>query len=174
MRRPTATLRAGATKHELHAIPPGDAGIRATLYIMRDLVRQYRKEPAIRDLAKKITVRCRSKDFRCELEQLHAWVRDVIKYHRDVADVETVQTPDKTLADGSGDCDDKCVLLGSLLQSIGHPVRFVAVGFQRGGPFSHVFVESPLGGYWRACEVTEPLPLCRRPPGIARYMVVKV
>ncbi len=168
------TLRAGPTTHEIIPIPGGDAGIRATLQIMRDLAREYRKTPQIRDLAKRLTVRCPSKHFRCELEQMHKWVRDVIKYRRDVHDVETVQTPDKTLADGSGDCDDKCVLLASLLQSIGHPVRFVAVGFQRAGPFSHVFIESPLGGYWRACETTEPWPLGARPKGIARRMFMKV
>lgn len=168
------TLQAGATTHTLHNIPGGDAGIRSTLYIMRDLVREYRKTPQIRDLAKRITVRCHGKDYRCELESLHKWVRDAIKYQRDVADVETVQTPDKTLADKSGDCDDKCVLLGALLQSIGHPARFVAVAFRAGAPFSHVFLESPLGGYWRACEVTEPWPLGAKPAGIARHMFVKV
>jgi len=142
---------------------------------MRDLTRDYRKTPQIRDLAKRLTIRCPGKAFRCELEQLHKWVSQAIKYTRDVADVETVQTPDKTLADRSGDCDDKCVLLASLLQSIGHPVRFVAVAFSPGGPFSHVFIESPLGGYWRACETTEPTwPLGARPKGIKRRMFVKV
>ena len=168
------TLRAGQTSHELYVIPGGDAGTRATLYIMRDLTKEYRKQPAIRDLAKKLTIRCDGKNFGCELEQLHKWVRDAIKYHRDIHDVETVQTPDKTIADRSGDCDDKCVLLASLLQSIGHPVRFVAVAFRQGAPFSHVFVESPVGGYWRACETTEPWPTGARPKGIARHLFVKV
>ena len=171
---PQQILRAGKTSHEFHTVPGGDAGIRATLHIMRDLTREYRQDPLIRDLAKRITISCRAKEFRCELEAVHNFVRDRIKYIRDVHDVETVQTPDKTLADKSGDCDDKCVLLASLLQSIGHPARFVAVAFQKGAPFSHVFVESPIGGYWRACETTEPWPMGQRPPGIARYMFVKV
>ena len=85
-----------------------------------------------------------------------------------------MQTPDKTLSDGSGDCDDKCVLLAALLQSIGHPVRFVAVGFRRGGPLSHVFVETPIGAYWICCETTEPWPLGRKPPNIRRVMIQRV
>ena len=93
---------------------------------------------------------------------------------RDVADVETVQAPDKTLIDGNGDCDDQAVLLGSLMQSIGIPVRFVAVGFHDRGPFSHVYLECKLGAYWQPCETIERWKMGKRPPGVRRHMVLKV
>lgn len=81
---------------------------------------------------------------------------------RDVNTVETVQTPDKTLLDGSGDCDDQAVLLGSLLESIGHPARFLAVGFQP-GVFAHVLVEGKIGARWVPLETTERWPAGRAP-----------
>lgn len=167
-------MRAGRTTHYLSGLPAGDAGVKATLLTMRELAREFRAHPGIRDLAKKITIRCREKDWLCEARSLHQWVQRQIKYQRDVHGIETVQSPDKTLADGSGDCDDKCVLLAALLLSIGHPVRFVALAFQNGAPFSHVILETRIGAYWLAAECTEHWPLGRRPPNIKRYMIQKI
>ena len=160
----------GATFHTLQQIPEGDAGTRATLRVMRDVVRAWRVAPEVRQLAKQITANCEAKAFACHAMTLHAWVRDNIKYLPDVADVETIQTPDLTLRDRVGDCDDQAVLLASLLQSIGHPVRFVAVGMNAGGPFSHVYAETRIGGYWRAAETTEPWQFGRSPGGVRRRM----
>lgn len=140
---------------------------------MRAIARDYSKTPQVRDLAKRITVRCRAKDYVCEARSLLHWVQREIKYQRDVLDAETLQTPDKTVADGSGDCDDKCILLAAMLLSIGHPARFVALAF-RPGDFSHVIVETPVGAYWRGCETTESVPLGWRPPNVTRHMVQKV
>lgn len=173
-REPVAVFREGVTTHTLHAIPGGARGTRATLLIMRDLVRDWRRRPKIRQLAKRIVQRCPEKAYRCQVVKLHAWVRDVIKYMRDVRGVETIQAPDQTLLDMSGDCDDKVVLLGALLESIGHPVRFVAIGFSPLGAFTHVLLETLLGPYWVALETTEKWPVGRRPPNIRRHMVQKV
>jgi transglutaminase-like putative cysteine protease len=158
--------------HSVRALPAGDAGIRATLLEMRSIVRAWRKHPMIRQLAVELTGRCPDKDWTCEVRALHAWVRDRIRFVADVAEVETLQTPELTLANRAGDCDDQCIVLGSLLQAVGHPVRFVAVDL--GAGFSHVFCETPIGAYWVATETTEPWELGRRPWGIKRYMVQNV
>lgn len=160
----------GATFHTLQSIPEGDAGTRATLRIMRDVTRAWRIAPDVRQLAKEITQSCEPKAFGCNARALHAWVRDNIKYLPDVADVETIQTPDLTLRDRVGDCDDQAVLLASLLQSIGHPVRFVAVGMVDNAPCSHVYVETRVGGYWLAAETTERWQFGRTPAGVRRRM----
>jgi transglutaminase-like putative cysteine protease len=83
-----------------------------------------------------------------------------------------VQAPDVTLRDRQGDCDDQAVLIGALLTSIGHPVRFVAVGF-RPGQFAHVYAETPIGPNWVAVETTENWPVGRAPRGVS-HMVQKV
>lgn len=161
------------TTHELHRISEGSEGTRQTLHIMRDLVRQWKMHPRVRQLAKKIVQPCPAKNIRCEVSRLHAFVSNKIRYVRDVQDVETVQAPDVTLRDKAGDCDDQAVLIGSLLCSIGHPVRFIAVGF-RPGVFSHVYAETPIGMNWVAVETSEKgWPVGRAPRGVA-HMVQKV
>ena len=161
------------TTHELRGIPSGVEGTRQTLRIMRELVREWKMHPRLRQLAKKITQRCPPKNIKCEVTSLHRYVQNTIKYIRDVQDVETVQAPDVTLRDKSGDCDDQAVLIGALLGSIGQPVRFVAVGF-RPGQFAHVYAETPIGPNWVAVETTEKgWPVGRKPRGVI-HMVQKV
>ena len=165
--------RGTITTHELHGIPAGAAGTRATLQFMRELVRDWRIHPRLRQLAKKIVQSCPSKDAPCEVRKIHAFVSNKIRYVRDVAEVETIQDPEVTLRDRCGDCDDQAVLVGALLQSIGRLVRFIAVGFQP-GQFAHVYAETPIGPDWVAVETTmEGWPIGRKPRGIIR-MVQKV
>ena len=138
----------------LSLIPDGVPGIAATLKAMGGMVRQYKKSLAVRGNALRLTSQCNQKDWSCEVKSLHAFVRDYIRYVGDVTDVETVQSPDKTLEFGAGDCDDKSVLLAALLESIGHPTRFVAIGFEP-GLYSHVYVETKIGASWIPLETTE-------------------
>lgn len=126
-----------------------------TLQIMRRLVdsRQGKKSTVIRQLALQLVEHLPPKALLDEVHALHAFVRDRIRYVRDVAGVETVQTPERTLANGQGDCDDKSTLLASLLQALGYRVRFEAVGFvpER---WSHVLVSAFVGGRWLPLETT--------------------
>ena len=110
--------RGTITTHELRGIPAGAAGTRATLRVMRELVREWKVHPQLRQLAKSIVQRCPGKNIRCEITALHAYVSNNIRYVRDVADVETVQAPDVTLRDKCGDCDDQAVLMGALFVAI--------------------------------------------------------
>lgn len=167
-------LADGRTIHTLKTIPGGTPGTRATLYTMRDIVRTWRKHPQVRALALQVTRQCEPKNWACYVYRIQEWVQGNIRYVRDVTDVETLQTPDVTLRDRAGDCDDHSILVASLLQSIGHRVRFLAVGFRTLGPFAHVFTETHLGPYWRSVETTELKPVGWYPPGIKRRMIVKI
>ena len=140
----------------LSLIPSGAAGINETLRVMRALTREGKKNLRVRETAGAQTKSCQQKDYSCEVRTLHAFVRDSIRYLGDINGVETVQAPQKTLEYGYGDCDDKSVLLASLLESIGHPTRFVAIGFAP-GVFEHVYVETLIGTRWIALETTEPV-----------------
>lgn len=130
----------------------------------------------IRRLATEITAPCGThQNWTCSIECLHAWVRDHIRFMGDVLGVETLQTPELTLETRAGDCDDQSILIASLLLSVGHPARYIAVDLGHGGGFSHVFVETPIGAYWVAAETTvEGWELGRRPPLVKRYMVQKI
>ena len=126
---------------------------------MRNMVRRYKKNIEIREVAQCIIEQVPGhKNWVGQIKALHAWVRDNVKYVKDVRGVETLATPIKTLQTRQGDCDDQSVLLASLLESIGHPTRFVAIGASRQGPFQHVFAETRIGQgpqSWHSLETTE-------------------
>lgn len=165
-----------ALSGQLFGIPDGADGVRSTLYLMRSLVRQGKVDPNIRHVAASLVQDLPPKDWTGQVRRLHAFVRDRIRYIRDIDGVETIQTPDKTLELKYGDCDDKATLLATLLQTIGHPARFVAIGTKSPGEFSHVFVDTLIGRDWVALETTEPVEMGWQPPRekqLAR-MIVKV
>lgn len=87
-----------------------------------------------------------------ELAALLAFVRDRVQYRLDPVDTERVQDAIVTMQLNSGDCDDKCVLLASMLASIGHLPRFVAQ--HNGNEFNHVYCEAFLYGKWLALDPT--------------------
>lgn len=153
-------------------IPNGKAGTLQTLKLMRGLVRKYKSNLHIRVLAQRITRNLPQKNYTLEAAALHKFVRDRVRYVKDINGIETLQTPIQTLNLGSGDCDDKSILVASLLESIGHPTRFVACGF---APymFSHVFVQTKIGRKWVSVECTEPYPLGKAPPKIRTRMILR-
>lgn len=157
----------------LQKIPDGVAGVAETLKIMRGLVRRYKKELIIRRCAMDLVQNNGQKAYTEEVRDLFTFVRDNIRYLKDIADVETVAAPDFTLETRQGDCDDKAVLLASLLESIGHRARFVALSFSP-GIYSHVIVETKIGRYWVPLETTEPVPMGWYPPGVLDRMVVHI
>jgi transglutaminase-like putative cysteine protease len=93
-----------------------------------------------------------------------AYVRDNIRYVRDPAPAEQLSPPAWVMQIGAGDCDDKAILLASLLASIGHSARFIAVAFAPEA-YSHVWVQVHIGGRWIDLEPTEPLKCGERIPG---------
>jgi transglutaminase-like putative cysteine protease len=155
----------------LQAIPDGKAGTVATLKIMKHLVKTGKTTLPVRNLAVTLTNGLKSKDWFNEVKILHRFVRDQIRYVKDIRGVETVQTPDVTLSLKAGDCDDKSVLLAALLESINHPTRFVAIGFQP-DDFVHVYVETRIGTSWISLETTEPVEVGWSPKGVVSRLSI--
>jgi hypothetical protein len=135
-------------------IPEGVAGIKETLRCMGKLIQQGKRSMAVRDTALNLIKNLPPKAYRKEVEALHAFVRDQMRYCQDTTDIEVVQTADASLRIMQGDCDDKAVLLCSLLEAIGHKTRLVAVGFEP-GVYEHVLLDTLIGQYWESCETTE-------------------
>lgn len=128
---------ADAPPASLVPIRSGDAGVTDTLKLMAQVARQYKTNPLLRQTSARIVQSCPGKDELCEVSALQAWVSSNIRYVSDVLDVETVQTPDYTLQERYGDCDDHSLLVATLLMAIGIPAAYCAMGVG-GGPFSHV------------------------------------
>jgi transglutaminase-like putative cysteine protease len=160
----------------LEHFPDGPAGTLAVLKRMRRAVLDSKTHPLIRAQAVAIVQPMPAKNWRAEAAAVQNWMKRHIRYVRDVRDVETLQAPDYTLRVRAGDCDDQAMLAAALLESIGHPTRFVAIG-RAPRSYSHVFAETLVGDRWTALETTVDLPIGRAPsfagmPGAPRPLVV--
>lgn len=138
-------------------IPSGIDGVRATLKQMVKIARTFLKPAAgnkeaidsllfVRICAQRCVQHVREKDYRGEVAALHRFVRDEIRYVRDHLTAETLQLPDKTIQIGSGDCDDKSILLCTLAHCIGYPSRFCAIAVNDEPDFSHVSAQILVDG----------------------------
>lgn len=136
---------------------------------MANLASQAKTTPRIREQALAIVGAVPGKDFRSEMDRIFVFVRDNIRYTRDIVNVETVQTPAKTLDYKQGDCDDQVVLLAALLESVGIEARFKAVGFTP-GHFQHVYLEARDNGEWIGLDPTEQVAPGWEPPNPAAVM----
>jgi predicted transglutaminase-like cysteine proteinase len=162
----------------LAALPDGVAGVRATLALMVNIARQSKNNFAVRSQALQLVQSLPQKDYLAEVRAIQEYVRDGIRYVRDITDIETLATPIQTIQSMQGDCDDKALLASALLESIGHPTRFVAVG-RSPGEFEHVLIETKMffkGGVpkWIPVETTEPVPVGWYPPGMTQRLVYHV
>ena len=137
---------------------------------MSALVKKYKTSKPVRELSIQLTNRLQQKDFYGQIVALHDFVKNHIRYIWDVNGVETLQPPTETLRLRAGDCDDKSILVATMLESIGHPTRFLAVGFAPES-LSHVLVQTKFKNYWVSVECTEPVKLGWKPKNIKNYMV---
>lgn len=124
---------------------------------MRRIAREYRHDPTIYGLTRHILTsnKVPEKNWSAEVNALFFFVRDRIRYTHDPLDMEGLQTPVETLRLGTGDCDDKVMLLAAMLLSINHPCQFVAVKVDGSDDFTHVFLRTKVGRDWLALETTE-------------------
>lgn len=150
-------------------IPDGVAGTRATLRKMSHIVREYRSDYPVIELSRYLVANLQQKDFFGEAALIQQFVRDQIRYVKDPRGVETIQTPVKTLEIGQGDCDDKSILVATMLETLGHRCLFVAVGFDKN--FCHVLVKCFLNNEWVAVETTEPVEIGWYPKNVTNEMI---
>jgi transglutaminase-like putative cysteine protease len=151
-------------------IPDGVPGIKTTLKIMQGLVKTGRRDPYIRTLSAELVLGLANKDFYGEAETIFAYVQSNVRYIQDINDVETLYPAQWTLSNGYGDCDDFSVLMASMLESIGHKCRFMAISFEGPEDFSHVLIQTKIGNRWITADATEEQPFGWQPPGITYWL----
>lgn len=156
---PTVTLNARTVP-----VPSGNAGVFATVRAMRELVNARKADPRIIQAATSIVWCAPERDEWCEVEALHAYVRDSIRYVRDPHALESLTDPAVTLARRVGDCDDQATLLAALLEAVGYPTRFVIGAFAHPGAYDHVWLQVYAAGQWIDADPTEHEPLGWQPP----------
>jgi transglutaminase-like putative cysteine protease len=138
-----------------HTYANGLRGVLQTLGVMRQMVNVGKITPELRQAATSIIFLTPERDELAEVSALFEWVRDTIRYVKDVHDVETLSTPDKTLQGKVGDCDDQAVLLATLLEAVGYPTRFVIAGYSSPQQVEHVYLQALIGDDWVDLDPTE-------------------
>jgi hypothetical protein len=151
-------------------VPRGREGTLETARLIGELIAEGAKDFRVRQKAIQIFRQCgvEQKDKWGEIQALFEWVRNNIRYTRDIFQVETLHTARRLLELRAGDCDDMTILLGSLLKSTGHPVRLCLAGFRRRFPhlYSHIYPEVLIGKKWVAIDATMHHPIGWAPPAI--------
>ena len=116
--------------------------IKQTLGLMKKMAWEAKRLPTIKKKAVHILNQrglINGRDRFKSAIGLSKWVSDKIQFWPDPEGTETVQSAERTLQLGYGDCDCMAILLAALLMSVGIRVRFRVVGVGRP---QHVFVEA--------------------------------
>lgn len=119
----------------LETLPAGDHGlaaVRDTLRRMVAIARKYATDETTDRAATAIIKDAGITDVRAQryqtIKAIQNWVRDRIGYAPDPLGTEMLQTPPATLKRGYGDCDDKSILVATMLRYLGFETEFLGVG----------------------------------------------
>jgi hypothetical protein len=134
-------------------LPRGQRGTVRTLRLMASFCKRDAASVELRGVAHQIISRIAGHDFSSEIRALFDFVRDQITYRKDQVEVERVQDALRTLQFGNGDCDDKVVLLVTLLAVCGHRARFCVSGIAP-GRWTHVYCEVMTPAGWLPLDPT--------------------
>jgi transglutaminase-like putative cysteine protease len=150
----------GLPRISLGLIPKGYAGTRKTVQQIMALIRSGAKDFYVRQIAIDILFAkaVNPKDYWGEIKALFEWVQRHIRYTKDPFRVEVLHSARRLLELRAGDCDDMTILLGAMLEAIGHPVRLVLTGPDPGRPllFTHIYLEAHYQGRWIPLDATMP------------------
>ena len=151
-------------------VPKGRRGTFVSAGLIAELIREGARDFYVRQRAIEIfrEACARPKDRWAEVGALFHWVRNNVRYTRDIFRMELLHTARRMLELRAGDCDDMTILLGAMLVSTGHPVRLALTGFRRTRPhsYSHIYPEVNLRGKWIALDATMSHPIGWAPPAL--------
>ena len=168
-------LRLEAPRIQRQQIPSGLAGTRLTAAHVGRLIREGAADFYVRQKAIDILLECGvpPKDYVGEINALFQWVQRHVRYTKDPFQVEVLHSPRRMLELRAGDCDDMTILLGSLVKSIGHPVRLVLTGPNPRRPdlFSHIYLEAQCQGDWIPLDATMPFDMGWSPRAPVRLVL---
>ena len=152
-----------APKISLGHIPSGWRGTQQTVEHVQALIRAGAKDFYVRQKAIDIVLekQVKPKDYLAEIKALFEWVQQHIRYTKDTVQVEVLHSAKRMLELRAGDCDDMAILLGAMLEAIGHPVRLALSGPNplRQDLFTHIYLEVFHKGRWIPLDATMHYPM---------------
>lgn len=154
-------LASGNVPVQYMNVPSGFRGTDETVRLMSQLShgRWGARSPKIRALAINI-LRAKNvaqKNYQAEMIALYEWVRDNVRYTKDVVGQETLSPPEEvafnTMAE---DCDGQSMLLAALLGSVGIATRYKTIGVTPTS-YSHVYLQARPGAPGTAWISLDPI-----------------
>ncbi len=150
------TLASGNVPVEYLVLSGGFQGTDQTVALMRQMAMGQYGSRSTKIRAKAINIikdaGAPEKNYAAETRAIHNWVRDNIRYVRDVHGQETLSYPEETLFNTkAGDCDDLAMLDAALLSAIGVPTRFKVIGVTP-ERYSHVYLQARIGNAWMTLD----------------------
>lgn len=136
-----------------------------TLRKLIQIANLQKSEPLIRQAVERIVCRVPEKDWFSEIREIFQFVKDKVRYTRDVDGLEYVRTPYRIMSEiqshgySFGDCDCMSLFLATLLKSAGYKTRYVIIR-TAGNPidaYNHIYVEAhePKMNKWICLDATE-------------------
>lgn len=121
-------------------------GIDEKIELIKKEIERGKREPVIRELVARILARkvdgewaVKEKDWEAEVKALFNYVKNAVRYTRDIYAIDTFQRAIRTLQLNIGDCDDQVILLGSMLQAAGYPIALKVVD-TKGYGWDHIYL----------------------------------
>jgi Transglutaminase-like superfamily len=165
----------GPPQVNLGFIPKGYLGTQTTLKHIQALIRSGAKDFYVRQKAIDILLSkaVKPKDYWGEIKALFEWVQHNVRYTKDPFRVEVLHSARRLLELRAGDCDDMTIVLGAMLEAIGHPVRLVVTGPDPLRPqlFSHIYLEAFHQGRWLPLDATMPYPMGWEPQTLVKQVI---
>jgi len=162
-------------KISLGHIPTGWLGTQKTVEHVQALIRAGAKDFYVRQKAIDILLekQVKPKDYLAEMKALFEWVQQHIRYTKDTFQVEVLHSAKRMLELRAGDCDDMAILLGAMLEAIGHPVRLALSGPNplRQDLFTHIYLEVFHKGRWIPLDATMPYPMGWAPKTFVKKII---
>lgn len=103
-----------------------------------------KRSPQVRQIAADALRGVPPRQWDKSAKALFEWTRKNVRYTLDPHNVELFQSADRSAQVGIGDCDDQSIMLSSLLQSVGIPVRLRVIGLKGSKVFQHIYVLAGL------------------------------
>ncbi|MEO8339240.1 MAG: transglutaminase-like domain-containing protein [Nitrospirota bacterium] len=164
-----------APKIYLAHISKGALGTQKTVEHVQALIRAGAKDFYVRQKAIDILLEqhVTPKDYLSEIKSLFEWVQQHIRYTKDTFGVEVLHSAKRMLELRAGDCDDMTILLGAMLEAIGHPVRLVIIGSNplRHDLFTHIYLDVFHKSRWIPLDATMPYPMGWAPKTMVKKII---
>lgn len=85
---------------------------------------------------------------------IYEFVNKNVEYVKDIRRIETHYTAEKILENLYGDCDDKVIIAGSMLRTIGMDICICLMDLNNKKSYDHIFLLVLLNGKWVPFDAT--------------------